>query len=226
MIGSSTKENTMPTIFAYLRVSTTSHDQTTDNQKKMITDAGFGVDEWISEDGVSGSVDAINRPAFSRMMKMAKAGDTVICTMVDRLGRTASDVLNTVDRFKALGIRLRVMQFDAVDVTSPTGKMIVTVMAACAELEKNLLVERTVAGLARTREQGTILGAPLTVRPADLRAMCKARLEGKSFDKLALDFPYPRQTIYRNVKKYAEDLDGYEEEFIARQAQYAMAVAA
>lgn len=211
----------MPTIFAYIRVSTTSHDQTTDNQKKLITDAGFAVDEWISENGVSGSVNALQRPEFARMMRKAKAGDTVICTMVDRLGRTASDVLHTVDEFKRLGIRLRVMQFDAVDVTSPTGKMIVTVMAACAELEKNLLVERTVAGLARTKEQGTILGPPLTMKPEDLKAICAERAKGKSFDQLATMFPYPRQTIYRNVKKWENNLQQYDDEYFTRQLQYA-----
>src|ERR1700741_528568 len=114
--------------YAYLRVSTSCFDQTTDNQRKVILDLGFSVDKFFSEDGVSGSVAALERPEFYQMMKVCVAGDTVICTMVDRLGRNASDILHTVDEFKRLGIRLRVTQFDGIDVTSSTGKMIITVM--------------------------------------------------------------------------------------------------
>lgn len=209
------------TIYAYLRVSTTTHDQTTDNQKKQIIDAGFNVDEWIVEHGVSGSVEAAKRPAFMRMMLSALPGDTVMCTMVDRLGRSASDVLHTVETFKKRGIHLRVMQFDGVDVTSPMGKLILTVMAACAELEKNLLVERTISGLKRTKEQGTVLGRPMKIDPPMLKAMCKDRKDGLSLDKISEKYAIHKATVAQTIAKWKDDLSTYTTRWEKQQEQMA-----
>jgi DNA invertase Pin-like site-specific DNA recombinase len=98
--------------------------------------------------------------------------------MIDRLGRSASDVLNTVEEFARRGVKLRVLQFGGVDVTDSMGKMILTVMAACAELERNLLIERTIAGLARTQASGTRLGTPLSIPPDVMKELLFARMEG------------------------------------------------
>lgn len=209
------------TIYAYLRVSTLKHDQTTANQKKLIIDAGFNVDEWVEENGESGSTEASKRPAFNKMLSEAAPGSTVICTMIDRLGRNASDVLNTVETFKKRGIHLRVMQFDGVDVTSPMGKMILTVMAACAELEKNLLVERTISGLKRTKEQGTILGRPMKISPDVLKEMCKAREENVSLDKLSAKYGIHKATLAQTIAKWKDKLDEYQARWEMQQAQKA-----
>lgn len=208
------------TIFAYIRVSSSTHDQTTENQRKAIKDAGFAVDEFISEEGVSGSVNALERPAFNYLMSRAKEGDTCICTAIDRIGRTAIDILGIVEKFKKMGVRLRIMQLDGTDLTSSTGKLLVTLMAAMAELERNMIVERTNAGLARTKAQGTILGPPLTIAPATLKAMCEKKAEGVSYDKLTLEFNLPRNTIARNVKKWADNLEEYRKQFETRSVQY------
>jgi DNA invertase Pin-like site-specific DNA recombinase len=208
------------TTFAYIRVSTTTHDQTTENQRKLIADAGFTVDEYISEDGISGSIKACERTAFKYMMSRAKAGDTVIVTAVDRLGRNAIDVLSVVEDFKKLGIRLRVMQFDGTDLTSSTGKMLVTMMAAMAEMEKNLLIERTKAGLDRTKAQGTKLGAPLTIAPAMLKELMEKKAEGLSYEKLQALYNIPRNTIHRNLKSWEGKMEEYEQEWNVRQEQY------
>lgn len=208
-------------VFAYMRVSTADKGQTTDNQKKLIVDAGFAIDEFVSEDGVSGSKKAFERPAFSAMMKKAKEGDTIITTAVDRLGRNAMDVLSVVEEFKARGIRLRIVALDAVDLTSPTGKLLLTMLAGIAEMEKAFLIERTKAGLARTKEQGTKLGRAITVKPSDLRAMVAAKNSGKSYVELEEAFGIPRNTINRNILKWGNNLDGYEKEWAGAQAQYA-----
>lgn len=207
------------TTFAYIRVSTNTKKQTTDNQRKAILDAGFAVDKFISEDGVSGSIKALQRPAFSKMMREAVSGDTVIVTMVDRLGRNAGDILNTVEEFKRLGIRLRVLQFDGVDITSSMGKMLVTLMSAFAELEKNTIVERINAGLARTKEQGTILGRSFTITPDTLEKLVKGKAAGKTLDVLSEEFSLPKSTISRNINKCGNDLNGYRERYNKQQAQ-------
>lgn len=207
--------------YGYIRVSTDNKGQTTDNQRKLIQDAGFAVAEFFSEDGVSGSTKALQRPAFSRMLEVAQEGDTIIITMVDRLGRSASDILNVVEELKTRGIRLRVMQFDGIDITSSMGKMVLTCMAAMAELERNILIERTNAGLERTKAAGTRLGRPLTIPPATLREAVKMRGEGCTFDLVASYLNVPKNTIHRTVTEWGDDLDAYETEWVARQQQYA-----
>jgi putative DNA-invertase from lambdoid prophage Rac len=151
----------MSKIVGYLRVSTLK-DQTTDNQEKVMLDSGLKVDEFFIERGVSGSVPAMERPAFKRMLKSLVIGDCIVCTKIDRLGRSASDILNTIAMLKVMQIKVRIMQFDGIDITSSIGKMLMTCMAAVSELERNLIQERVVEGLDRTKSQGTILGAPKT----------------------------------------------------------------
>jgi DNA invertase Pin-like site-specific DNA recombinase len=209
--------------FGYTRVST--DKQTTDNQKKLIQDAGFAVDVWYSENGASGSTKAVNRSEFSKMMKEVKAGDTVICTAIDRLGRSASDILQTVDMFKERGIKLRIVQFDSIDITSAVGKMILTCMSAMAELERNLIVERTIAGIARTKAEGTRLGRPLTITPEMLSVLCKEKEQGVTLDQLERKYNVPRNSIARNVAKWKGNIEGYKNEYNARRIQYEMSVA-
>lgn len=204
--------------YGYIRVST--EGQTTENQRMRIIEAGFNITEFFSEDGVSGSKKAMERPAFSRLMEKATEGDTIIITMIDRLGRSASDILNVVDEFKARGIKLRVMQFDGMDITSAMGKMILTCMSAMAELERNILIERTKAGMERTKEQGTKLGAPLTIEPATLKAMIEKNAAGASLGKLSAEYGIPRVTIHRNINKWKDSIAEYEAEWNARAIQY------
>ena len=209
------------TVYAYIRVSTEGRGQTTDNQRKLIVDAGFHVDEFVSEDGVSGSKKAFDRPAFAGMLARMEKGDTVMVTAIDRLGRSASDVLNVVEELKQRGIKVKVTQFDGIDLTSATGKLMLTMLAAVAEMERNLLIERTNAGLARTKEQGTKLGRSLTIKPHDLRRMFSMKEHGASLDKLSEAFGVPRNTIHRNLKKWEGKLDQYAAEYAAREQQYA-----
>lgn len=215
-----TTESTAPVVHAYLRVSTDNKGQTTDNQRKAIQDAGFAVDAWYAEEGVSGSIKALDRPEFAKMMAAAQRGDTCIVTMVDRLGRSAGDILHTVDEFKRLGIRLRVLQFDAVDVTSSMGKMILTVMAACAELERNLNSERTKAGMERAAAQGTIMGRRLVITPQQLQEICEKRAEGATYDQLErLYRPISRRAIAFNFDLWGNDLERYAALYAKKEAQ-------
>lgn len=207
-------------VYGYGRVSTDNKGQTTDNQKKAMADAGFNVVSFFSEDGVSGSIKAFERPVFSRMLAQCSKDDTICITMVDRLGRSASDILNVVEELKARGIKLRVMQFDGMDITSSMGKMVLTCMAAMAELERNILIERTVAGLARTKEQGTKLGRPLTVAPETLKRAVTMVNNKQSYQVISSLLSVPKNTIHRTVKEWGSDVDGYTAEWNARKEQY------
>lgn len=207
------------TTHAYIRVSTTG--QTTENQRKAITDSGgFAVDLFHSEDGVSGTVKATERPVFKAMVESLVHGDTLITTMVDRLGRSASDILNVVEMFKAMGVRVRIMQFDGMDITSSMGKMVLTCMAAMAEMERNILVERTIAGIERAKAQGIVLGPKLTIAPDILNSLVALKHSGATLDVLAAQFSIPRNTIARNITKWKDCLDEYLTEWNIREAQY------
>ena len=212
-------ENDMA-IYGYIRVSTEGKGQTTDNQRKSISDAGYAVDGFYSEDGVSGSKPAMSRPVFAALMGIAKEGDTIIITMIDRLGRSASDILNVVEMLKGRGIKLKVMQFDGMDITSAMGKMILTCMSAMAELERNILIERTNAGLSRTKEQGTRLGRPLTVEPTVFKKAVKLANEGYSWGDIGQQCETPKSTLHRTVTAWKADFTSYEAEWNIRQQQY------
>lgn len=207
-------------VYGYGRVSTSDKGQSTDNQLKKIGDAGFALTHFFAEHGVSGSVKATNRPAFNAMMAKVAEGDTVIVTAVDRLGRNAVDVLTVVEEFKNRKVALRVMQFDGVDLTSPTGKLLVTVMAALAEMEKNLLIERTHDGLALAKERGKRLGRPMTIEPATMRGLAADVLTDMTLNQMASKWGIPRNTIHRNLKEWGSKLDEYAKEWATRKTQY------
>jgi len=206
------------TIFAYLRVST--DGQTTENQKLAIMDCGFTVDEWVSEDGVSGTTSAAHRKEFKDMLSRASSGDTVICTAIDRIGRNTIDVLQTVELLLEKNVRLRVIQFGGIDLTSSVGKFTLTVMAACAEMERNMIVERTKAGMARTASQGTKLGQPLKISPSVLADMVGMHAAGHNYTQIGDKHGFQRNTVGRNIEKWGDDLIGYSEEWKTRAAQY------
>lgn len=204
--------------YAYLRVS--KDDLVSGNQKTTIMNAGYNIDEFFAEEGVSGSTKAMERPEFSRMLSKMESGDRIVVTMIDRLGRSASDVLNTIEELSKRGVSVVVMQFGGVDVTSATGKLIVTVMAACAELELNNLKERTKMGIQRTKEQGTKLGRPFKITPEDMEAIVVEKQQGYSVDQIAMKRKLPVATVYQNVKKWGNDLVGYRKEYVERISQY------
>ena len=208
------------TTYSYLRISTEGKGQTTENQRKQILDGGFAVDVWCSEDGVSGSVKATERPVFKAMLAKMVSGDVLITTMVDRLGRSASDILSVVEHLKAIGVKVRILQFDGMDITSSMGKMVLTCVSAMAELERNILIERTISGLERTKAQGTVLGPKLTIAPDTMTALVTKKAAGASLDALAAEYGVPRNTIARNITKWKDNLEQYLNEWNVRELQY------
>lgn len=196
--------------FAYIRVST-EKNQTTDNQRKAITDFWGNVDEWYSDDGVSGKTNALDRPVFKTMMDKLEAGDQICCVSIDRLGRNALDILNTIEAFRVKGVKLRCMALDGIDLTSATGKILTMMLALLAEMERDACVLRTKAGLARTKAAGTVLGRPLRIPAHDLAEMITYKTKGISLDKLSEMYGYDRSTINQTINKWRDNLPAYKE---------------
>lgn len=139
----------------------------------------------------------MERPGFQKLIERLEHGDVLVVTKLDRLGRNAMDVRSTVERLDREGVRVHCLALGGVDLTSPAGKMTMQVIAAVAEFERDLLIERTQAGLQRAREQGRVGGRPATFAP-DKRAEIRKRLQaGESVNSLAKAYDTSRQTIMR-----------------------------
>ena len=183
-------------VFAYCRVSTT--DQSTENQVLEIANAGFALNERrIVKETISGSVPADQRPGFQRLMDKLESEDVLVVTKLDRLGRNAMDVRATVEKLAQNGVRVHCLALGGVDLTSPAGKMTMGVIAAVAEFERDLLIERTQAGLALAKASGKAIGRPQSLDKGKV-AMARQKLtEGHSVASVAREFGTSRQTIMR-----------------------------
>ena len=147
-------------IFGYGRVST--GQQITENQRLELEKAGYSIeaDFWFADEGVSGKVCAMQRPAFCLLLGKIRKGETLVVSKLDRLGRDAIDVLQTLRMLGDRGVKVVVLQLGNTDLTSAAGKLLLSMLAAVAEMERDLLVERTQAGLARAKAGGVRLGRP------------------------------------------------------------------
>ena len=186
----------MTRVFAYCRVSTA--EQTTDNQIQEIAASGFQVDSRrIIAETVSGSVAAIERKGFLTLLNKLESGDVLVVTKLDRLGRNAMDVRATVERLSSVGVRVHCLALGGSDLTSASGKMIITVISAMAEFERDLLIERTQSGLARAKSQGKLLGRPRSLDAIQIDLVEQRLAEGESIAGLAREFGTSRQSIMR-----------------------------
>lgn len=186
----------MSRTFLYARVSTA--EQTTENQVLEARAAGFAVlPRHTVEETISGSVPAAERPSFAKLLDRLDDGDKLIVTKLDRLGRNTTDVLATVERLAALGVHVHCLALKGVDLTSASGKLHMTVLAAVSQFERDLLIERTHAGLARAKAEGRKLGRKAALRPeqiAEIRAKLSAGVTARG---LAREYAVSHPTILK-----------------------------
>ncbi|TXR41465.1 recombinase family protein [Ectopseudomonas mendocina] len=183
----------MSRTFLYCRVSTA--DQTTANQVQEVKAAGFDIQQQrIVEEIISGSTSASERKGFQKLMDRMEATDVLVVTKLDRLGRNAIDVQQTVQMLEGKGIRVHCLALGGVDLTSAAGKMTMGVLAAVAEFERDLLIERTQAGLERAKKDGKTLGRPAAASREDVQ---KLKAEGVSQSQAAKHLEVSLSTIKR-----------------------------
>jgi putative DNA-invertase from lambdoid prophage Rac len=186
----------MPRTFAYVRVSTAS--QTTDNQIQGIEAAGFAVEpRRVVTETISGSVAAAQRRGFARLLDKLETGDVLVVTKLDRLGRSAMDVGSTVAKLAEIGVRVHCLALGGVDLASSTGKLTMNVINAVAEFERDLLIERTQAGLNRAKAEGKTLGRPASLKDDHRRDVLPRLDQGATVSALAREFKISRQSIMR-----------------------------
>ena len=183
------------TTFGYGRVSTGL--QSTENQRLELEQAGYHIEPeyWFADVGVSGKVAASQRPAFKTMLGQIRKGESLVVSKLDRLGRDAIDILQTVRQLGERGIKVIVHQLGNTDLTSAAGKLLLTMLSAVAEMERDLLIERTQAGLVRAKSEGKTLGRPSKTTPAQ-RAEILCRLgAGDSVSALARLYGISRANV-------------------------------
>lgn len=182
-------------IFAYGRVST--KDQATENQRLDIERAGFKVDYWFADEGISGKAFASQRPQFKALLGQIRDGETLVVSKLDRLGRDAHDVGATIKALAARKIEVIVLQLGKLDLASPAGKLMLNMLAAVAEMERDLLVERTQSGLARAKSEGKILGRPKKTTDKERAEIVDMRKNGESISALSRTYRVSRASIMR-----------------------------
>ena len=159
----------------YVRVST--DRQTVENQVAALTKVaearGSQIVETFNDAGISGAKGRTDRPGLDQMLKDAQRGsfDVVMVWAIDRIGRSLVDLLNTIEGLKACGVDLYLDQ-QAIDTTTPSGKLMLQMTGAFAEFERAMIQARIHAGLRRAVANGRKLGRPLN----DPDAIDKARL--------------------------------------------------
>jgi DNA invertase Pin-like site-specific DNA recombinase len=186
-------------LVGYMRVSKADGSQLLDLQKDSLLAAGVD-SQHLYDDHASGTRD--DRPGLTHCLKALGEGDTLVVWKLDRLGRDLRHLVNTVHELTTRGIELKVLtgQGAAIDTTTPAGKLIFGIFAALAEFERELITERTCAGLAAARARGHAGGRPYSMTPAKIRlAMAAMSKPETNVAALCTELGISRQTLYRHV---------------------------
>ena len=180
--------------FGYARVST--GEQSLDRQKDELTTAGS---EMVYSEVGSGKKGAV-RPQWDELLRSLRKGDTLVVTELSRLGRSTSQLSQLADDLSDRGIGLRILNL-GIDTGTPSGKLVYSVIAAVAEMERDLLIERTNSGLAASRARGRKGGRKREFSPAAVRRAQERYDAGDlSVTEIARMAGVSRQTLYRYLK--------------------------
>ena len=186
-------------LVGYIRVSKTDGSQVNDLQRDALMAAGVDA-RHLYEDAASGKRD--DRPGLMACLKALREGDTLIVWKLDRLGRDLRHLVNTVHDLTARSIGFQVLsgQGASIDTTSPGGKLVFGIFAALAEFERELIIERTKAGMAAARARGRNGGRPGKMTTAKVRlAMAAMGQKETKVNGLCAELGITRQTLYRHV---------------------------
>jgi DNA invertase Pin-like site-specific DNA recombinase len=170
-----------------------------DLQKDALVAAGVDP-QHLYDHHTSGMRD--DRPSLTHCLKALREGDTLVVWKLDRLGRDLRHLVNTVhdQTTRAIGLKVLTGQGAAIDTNTPAGKLIFGIFAALAEFERELITERTRAGLLAARARGHAGGRPYSMTPAKVRLAMAAMGEPETnVSVLCAVLGVSRQTLYRHV---------------------------
>ena len=186
-------------LIGYMRVSKADGSQSTDLQRDALLAAGVEPAN-LYEDRASGKKD--DRPHLAACLKALRNGDTLLVRKLDRLGRDLRHLVNTVHDLTDRGVGLKVLTGEgaAIDTTTASGKLVFGIFAALAEFERELISERSIAGLAAARARGRNGGRPFKMTPVKIRlAMASMGQTETKVGEFCKELGITRQTLYRHV---------------------------
>jgi DNA invertase Pin-like site-specific DNA recombinase len=153
--------------------------------------------ERIFTDKLSGVRD--DRPGLAALLDYVRSGDTVVVVALDRLGRSLSGVIRTIERLTETGVLLRSIR-EGIDYSTPAGRMLAGIFAALASYERELMHERAAAAREAARLRGRPTGRPPRLSPAQAHQVRTLRAGGESIAELVRTFAVSRATIYRALQ--------------------------
>ena len=191
-------------LVGYMRVSKADGSQSLDLQRDALLKAGITADA-IYEDKASGKRD--DRPGLVSCLKALRAGDVLVVWKRDRLGRSLAHLVDTIDNLSERGVGLKVLagQGAQIDTTSASGRLVFGIFASLAEFERELIRERTMAGLAAARARGRKGGRKFALTKAQVR-LAQAAMSSRdtSVSDLAAELGIKPVTLYRYVGPHGE----------------------
>lgn len=176
-------------IIGYARVST--NDQNTALQRNALNGSGC---ELIFEDKISGKTS--DRPGLKKVLRTLSKGDTLVVWKLDRLGRSMRHLVVLVEELRDRGINFRSVT-DSIDTSTPMGRFFFHVMGALAEMERELIVERTRAGLAAARAEGRIGGRRPKLTNEQWAQAGRLIASGESRQRVAIIYDVGVSTLYK-----------------------------
>lgn len=193
-------------VYAYYRVSTDMQDYET--QKIGVVDwcvrQGLRIDKEIIDNGISGTVEVSKRKLGNYLPKMTK-GDWLVVSELSRIGRSTSDVINTCQKLNKKGVNVYFLKQNIQLDNSPMGKMFVAILAAFAEMERDLIVQRTKEGIEKARRAGKQIGRKYGFRYSKLDKKQKEILmlsgAGATKAEIARLYNISWITVYRFLKR-------------------------
>ena len=191
-------------LIGYARVSKADNSQVLDLQIDALTNAGVN-EENIYTDKISGSKD--ERPGLENCLKALRQDDVLVVYKLDRLGRNLKHLIQTVEDLTKRKIGFKVLSGQGVniDTTTPAGKMIFSIFGALAEFERELIIERTKAGLQAARARGRVGGRKFNLTKAQVR-LAEASMKNRdtSVAVLCKELKITRATLYKYISPEGE----------------------
>ncbi|MDD8023131.1 MAG: recombinase family protein [Paracoccaceae bacterium] len=178
-------------LIGYARTSTLDQKAGLDAQRRDLTDVGC---ERIFEEQVS-SVDVVKREALAEALVFARQGDTLIVTKLDRLARSVAHLVEILGQLETKGVALRILAM-GIDTSTPTGKLMLTILGGVAEFEREIMLERQREGIAKAKAAGKYKGRAPTAR-AKADEVLRLHGEGVGGTEIAKCLGIGRASVYR-----------------------------
>ncbi|MDT2967956.1 recombinase family protein [Lactococcus lactis] len=198
--------------YAYIRVST--DKQTTENQRTLIESRGFKIDEWLVDEATHGTDDWKIR-SIEKAVTESKEGDEIVVAELSRLGRSLSNVLELVEKCRKKEVVIICIR-EGIELRddNPITKLLISILGSLAEMERNLIAQRTKDALARKKAEGIILGRPKGGAKIESLKLfkqkdkiLKMRSAGVSYSAIGRKLHVHRITVAKFVRKLEQGIN-------------------